>query len=121
MRRNVKKKLYAVFLGGLAGCVNGLFGGGGGMVVVPALTDLFGRERKCAQATAMLVILPISLISAFTYSVFGYFDIGSVVPTVAGTVAGGIVGAVFLKKTSDGVLFYLFYSVMFIAGLKMLF
>ena len=117
----MKKNISATLLGGLAGLINGLFGGGGGMVVVPTLTDMIGRERKKAQATAMLVILPLSLISAFLYSSFGYADIHNLIPTVIGTMVGGISGALFLRKTSDGVLFFLFYALMFFAGIKMIF
>ena len=46
-----KKSVPLTLLGGLAGLINGLFGGGGGMVVVPTLTDLLGRDRKKAQAS----------------------------------------------------------------------
>ena len=116
-----KKSVLLTLLGGLAGLINGLFGGGGGMVVVPTLTDLLGRDRKKAQATAMLIILPLSLVSAFLYSSFGYADLNALIPTAIGTAVGGITGAIFLKKTPDGVLFFLFYALMFFAGLKMFF
>ncbi|MBO4594590.1 MAG: sulfite exporter TauE/SafE family protein [Clostridia bacterium] len=121
MKNKLKKNISATLLGGLAGLINGLFGGGGGMVVVPTLTDLIGRERKKAQATAMLVILPLSLISAFLYSSFGYCDPNTLIPTMIGTAVGGITGALFLRKTSDVILFFLFYTLMFFAGLKMIF
>lgn len=121
MIKTVKKKVSVSIFGGLAGLINGLFGGGGGMVVVPTLTDLMGRDRKTAQATAMLVILPISLVSAFLYSAFGSVDASVLVPTAIGTSLGGVFGAFFLKKASNGVLFNLFYVFMLFAGLKMVF
>ena len=49
MERNKKK---AVGGGLLLGAVNGLFGGGGGMIGVPVLSDVLGYERKQAHATA---------------------------------------------------------------------
>ena len=50
-----KQNLYAVMAGGLAGLVNGLFGGGGGMIVVPMLTGLLKRDPKRAHATALII------------------------------------------------------------------
>ena len=58
------KKIYIVLFGALIGVINGFFGGGGGMVVVPLLTKMFGLEQKKAQATALFIILPISLVSS---------------------------------------------------------
>ena len=65
-----KKRLqnfYAV-LGGLAvGFANGFFGAGGGMLAVPVLTFIMGLEEKKAHATALLIILPLSIISSIIY------------------------------------------------------
>ena len=43
-------KLYILLFGALIGLINGFFGGGGGMVVVPLLNKLFKMEQKKAQA-----------------------------------------------------------------------
>ncbi len=51
------KAKYAVS-GALAGAVNGLFGGGGGMVLVPLLSGWCGMEGKRSFATCVAVILP---------------------------------------------------------------
>ena len=55
--KNIKKS-QIVILGALIGIINGFFGGGGGMIVVPLLTEKFGFSQKQAQATAIFVILP---------------------------------------------------------------
>ena len=52
------KAKYAVS-GALAGAVNGLFGGGGGMVLVPLLSGWCGMEGKRSFATCVAVILPL--------------------------------------------------------------
>ena len=64
--KKIKKWQILVF-GALIGLINGFFGGGGGMVVVPLLNKMFGLEQKKAQATALFVILPISLVSTIVY------------------------------------------------------
>ena len=50
--------------GALGGAVNGLFGGGGGMAVVPLLSRWCGLEEKKAFATCVALILPLCLVSA---------------------------------------------------------
>ena len=50
--------------GGLAGLCNGLFGAGGGLFLVPLLTQWAGLEQRKAFATSVAVILPLSLVSA---------------------------------------------------------
>ena len=42
------------------GVANGLFGGGGGMLVIPIFTILLGLEEKLAHSSAILTILPLS-------------------------------------------------------------
>lgn len=61
-----RKSRYAVS-GVLAGVVNGLFGGGGGMVLVPLLRRWCGLEERKAFATCVAVILPLCVVSAAVY------------------------------------------------------
>ena len=49
--------------GGLAGLINGFFGGGGGSIFVPLLTRLCHLEEKKAFATSVAVILPLCVLS----------------------------------------------------------
>ena len=60
--------------GAAAGLVNGLFGGGGGMVMAPLLTGWCGLEQKRALATCVGVILPFCVLSAAIYVLRGGFD-----------------------------------------------
>ena len=59
----MKTKKY--LFGFLIGIVNALFGAGGGMIAVPFLRTL-GLSQKQAQATAICVILPLTVVSAST-------------------------------------------------------
>ena len=60
-KNNFFKRLTA---GALTGAVNGLFGGGGGMIAVPLLGKMLGYEDKEAHATAIFVIAPVCAASA---------------------------------------------------------
>lgn len=113
--------LYAILTGSFAGLINGLFGGGGGMIVVPMLTWLLKRESRRAHATALLIILPLSLISGLFYAIFGNLQLNVVLPVTIGVVGGGIIGAFLLSKLSSKWIIIIFAIMMAVAGGKMLF
>ena len=114
------QNLMRILTGSVAGIANGLFGGGGGMIVVPMLNFLLKYENKHSHATALLIILPLSIVSGLFYAIFGNFNVNSGVPTAAGVVLGGIIGALLLKKLSSRVIVIIFSVAMAIAGIKML-
>ena len=58
-----KGKGYFYLLGAVAGVLNGLFGSGGGTVVVPMLQGADIESKKC-HATSIAIILPLSFFSA---------------------------------------------------------
>ena len=121
IKTNKKQNIFAVLTGVFAGLINGLFGGGGGMIVVPMLISFLKCEPKKAHATALLIILPLSLVSGIFYAAFGSLDLRLGIPITIGVVAGGIVGAFLLSKLSSKWIVIIFALVMAGAGVKMLF
>ena len=63
--------------GAAAGAANGLFGGGGGSVLVPLLTRFCGLEQRQAFSTSLAVILPLCVLSAAVYLVRGGLDLAA--------------------------------------------
>ncbi len=108
-----------VVAGMIIGVINGFFGGGGGMICVPALL-LLGLVNKEAQATAILIMLPISIASAIIYYTNGFVEWETVLYVAIGSCLGGIIGAYLLKKLSNNVLQYVFAVVVLAAGIRML-
>lgn len=86
--------------GALGGLVNGLFGGGGGMVVVPLLTRWCGVEEKKSFATCVAVIFPFCLLSAAIYLFRTDFDLLTALPYLAGGLGGGFVGGKLMDRVS---------------------
>ena len=97
MEETKKGKITAVSCGVAVGAANSLFGGGGGMIAVPLLQKT-GLEEKRAHATAILVILPISLLSFLIYAFRGFCDFQVLIPTAIGVFFGGVLGAKLLNK-----------------------
>ena len=116
-----KIKKWQIFLfGALIGIINGFFGGGGGMVVVPLLNKMFGLEQKKAQATALFVILPISLVSTIVYLCYNSIDFSAGWPVIVGIIGGGVVGALLLNKLNNKVIKGIFVFFMLLGGIGML-
>ena len=113
--------IWAIIIGVCSGFINGLLGGGGGMIVVPLLCYLLKRKGKEAHATAILIILPLSLISSIFYAIFGKFNFSIGLPVSIGVVLGGVVGALLLSKIKSKWISVIFSVVMLVAGVKMLF
>ena len=118
-----KNKVLAgkrLLCGGLVGAANSLFGGGGGMIAVPLLTKT-GLEEKTAHATAILVILPVSLFSFVLYAIRGFYEPSVLVPTAIGVTAGGVLGAKLLGKLPTKTVNLIFALLQFIAGVFLFF
>ena len=116
----MKKRDKRAIASGLAvGGVNGLFGGGGGMIAVPLLTNVLGYGAKQAHATAIFVIAPVCAVSVFSYLFNGYIDLKVVVPTAIGNVLGGMLGAKFLGKLPKLFVQITFIALMLAAGIRM--
>ena len=115
------KKVHIVLFGALIGVINGLFGGGGGMVVVPVLTKFFGFSQKEAQATALFVILPISIASSIIYITHNSINFATSWPAILSIIAGGVGGALLLNKLNNKVVRVIFIVLILISGFSMLF
>lgn len=114
------QKLFSVLIGAISGFINGLFGAGGGMIVVPMLINLLKFRTKQAHATAILIILPLSFVSGILYLSFGNFNVNVGVPTSIGVILGGGVGAFLLSKISSKWVGVIFSVLMAVAGVKMM-
>ena len=105
----------------MTGFANGLFGSGGGTIVVPAMERFLGEEEHKAHATAIAVILPLSLLSLGVY--LWKADLGAVwriaLWASAGGLVGGFVGAKLLQRVS-GVWLHRIFGAFMLAALALL-
>lgn len=108
-------------IGITAGIANGLFGSGGGTIAVPAMVFLLNEDEHKAHATALLVILPLTVVSAFFYLTNRYIDWNITWKAMAGGAAGGAIGALLLNKFPSGALRKIFGAFMIIAAFRMIF
>ena len=84
--------------GAAAGIVNGLFGAGGGMVLLPLLSKTTDLEDQEVFANCVAIILPLSLVSAAVYLLRGGSFLMQIVPYLIGGAIGGVIAGLLLKK-----------------------
>lgn len=84
--------------GAAGGLINGLFGGGGGMVLLPLLTKWRRLEARSAFATCVAVIFPMCFVSTAVYLWEVRPSMALVLPYLAGGAAGGLAGGLTFEK-----------------------
>ncbi|MEZ4669429.1 MAG: sulfite exporter TauE/SafE family protein [Anaerolineae bacterium] len=83
-----------IIVGLVAGVAAGMFGIGGGAIIVPALTLLLGFSIHEANGTSLAALLPpVSLFAVMAYYRAGTIRISTAVWIAVGIVFGGILGA----------------------------
>ncbi|HYI60176.1 MAG TPA: sulfite exporter TauE/SafE family protein [Acidimicrobiales bacterium] len=108
-----------VAAGLLAGFTSGLFGVGGGIVIVPALALLAGFPPKLATGTSLTAIVPISLAGAAGYATAGEVDLGYGLLIAAGALAGAVLGTRWLRTISGPALQLGFAALMVAAAVRL--
>src|SRR5205814_8312650 len=80
-------------LGLVAGILSGMLGIGGGQVLVPGMTLLFGVDQRLAQGISLAFIVPTALSGALTHyrQATGLPRMGMLL--VPGGLVGGLIGA----------------------------
>lgn len=108
-----------VIIGIIAGLINGLFGSGGGTIVVPSLVFIMGLEDYKAHATAISIILPLSIISTIIYLVKNSIPIKASILVAVGGILGSYTGAKLLNKVPVNILRKVFGSAIIYTAIRM--
>ena len=94
----MKRNIRLIVAGSAAGAVNGLFGAGGGMALVPLLRGVVKLPEACVFPSSVTIILPICVISAAISFSGGPVDIHLLLPFLIGSTAGGLLAGFFVHK-----------------------
>ncbi len=112
-----------VGLGLGAGVMGGLFGIGGGLIIVPALVLAFGFDQKTAAGTSLLAqLLPVAFLAVRNYWQRGEVDIPRGLGIAGGLLFGTLIGAMISGAVSQASMkraygvFLIVVGVYFLAG-----
>ena len=95
---SAKNNKGMILAGGGAGIVNGLFGAGGGMILVPLLTKLTDLKEEEIFPASISIILPICLVSLGVSSLHSPLPLIQAFPYLIGSAIGGTLAGFFGKK-----------------------
>ena len=94
-----KGTVAAMALAGVgAGAVNGLFGAGGGMVLVPLLTLLTDLEDQELFSASLSIILPLCLVSLWVTALTSPIPWQAAFPYLLGSALGGLAAGIWGAK-----------------------
>lgn len=108
-------------IGIFTGFINGIFGSGGGTLLVPILNNILKVEEHKSHATALAIIIFFTTASSVIYISDGTYDINLTLKVACGSIIGGIIGAKLLYKVTGKSLRISFGTIMILAALRMVF
>jgi len=108
-----------VVVGVLAGFLAGLFGIGGGILVVPGLVIVLGMNQRLAHGTSLAAVLPISLASMTTYAINDNVDWTVAVLLSLGSATGVLAGTAYLHIAKTRTLTVLFAVVLVASAVRL--
>jgi uncharacterized membrane protein YfcA len=95
-------------IGIMAGLLGGMFGVGGGLIIVPALASVAKMDRRRASGTSLAATLPIAAAALVTYVANGNVDWAVALCLATGAIAGAVVGTHLLSVIPKNVLTIIF-------------
>lgn len=84
--------VFTAVLGLISGTASGLFGIGGGTVVVPSLAVFLGLDIVTAVATSLFVMAPAAIIGSYQHWIQGNLQPELALPLILGLVIGSQIG-----------------------------
>ena len=112
--------LAVLGIGLVTGILSGIFGIGGGIIMIPALVLVFGFSQKMAQGISLAVIIPVSISGALIHNKHGNVRWDTAFWLGLGGIIGGLIGArIAVLEVSDLALKGMFGFLTLIVGILM--
>ena len=119
MQKIENSKALELCLAVIMGVINGLFGAGGGMLAVILLERCSKLSTQRAHATALFIMLPLSLVSVAVYFLRGVLELEYLFFVTLGMLPGSLLGAKLLGKLKSVWVDRLFCLLMLFAGVRL--
>jgi len=106
--------------GTAAGFFSGVFGVGGGTVIVPSLVLLLGYDQREAAGTSLVAIALISALAAAIQAAYGNVSVGHAVEIGLPAVVGVLSGAAISRRLPHRALVLIFSALMVAAAIQLI-
>jgi uncharacterized protein len=110
-------------IGLVAGIAGGMFGIGGGLIMVPAMVLLLGMNQKLATGTSIAAqLLPIGILAAIVFHRSGNLNWRLALVVAVGLVVGNLLGALLANQPfiSDEAMKRIYGAFLLIVGIRYL-
>jgi uncharacterized membrane protein YfcA len=111
-------KLAAIATG--AGAFSGLFGVGGGTVIVPLLIVWLGYGEREATGTSLTAIVLIAILATAGHGLYGNVDVGKGLLVAAPGLAGVVAGTALQQRISQRLIALLFALLLVAVALELI-
>jgi len=111
--------IRAIALGAIAGVAAGLFGVGGGVIVVPGLVLWLALTQREASGTSTATIVASSAAAMLAFGISGSVDWQAAGLILVGSVVGAWGGAWIAERVNERALAITFALVLAVAGVRM--
>ena len=116
-----RELIGAAGVGLIAGFLSGLFGVGGGILIVPGLVLLMATDQRLAHGTSLAAIIPIALAGVGGYALRDAVDWEAGGLLIIGAAAGALIGTRALRTLPQTWLKALFGAVLIAAAVRLFF
>lgn len=114
--------IILILIGISGGILSGMFGVGGGILIVPAFVFFLGMTQHEAQGTSLgLMLLPIGILAAYNYYESGNLDVKAGLIVAIAFVVGGYFGSKFALAIDQALLKKIFGILMLFVSVKLIF
>jgi uncharacterized membrane protein YfcA len=119
-RRTVGPGLRLAAIGTLAGLFSGLFGVGGGVVIVPLLVLWLGVGEREATGTSLAAIAIIAAVAAAVHGAYGNLHVREGILVGLPAVAGVIAGTELQRRISTRAISLMFAAMLVVVAVDLL-
>ena len=116
-RKQIQQSLV---VGLLAGILAGMFGVGGGFLMVPLYVLWMGLDQRRSHATSLAAVLPIAVAGAIGYSTSDHVDWNAAVALLAGSIFGALYGVKLLSQVSLKFLQLGFAALLYLSAMRLI-
>src|SRR5467141_1496203 len=117
MAEGMERGLGILAVAGLCGIASGMFGIGGGVLLVPLLVLLFAFSQHRAQGTSLIALIPpTGVLALLAYSKEGFVSWKTGLLLIPGIFLGGIAGGILAKKIKPQKMRQVFAGILVLLG-----
>lgn len=117
---NFKKVIILICVGLGGGLINGMFGAGAGLLLVPLIGLSSKMEEKKVHATTLACVLLMCVVSSVIFIVKKQVDYKLTMWCLIGSLIGAVLGTVLLQKFKNKIINMIFSCILVLAGVLMI-